>query len=147
HGGLLRGAVPFSVVVARRGRPHGGLLRGAVPSCVVVARRGSPAWRAPTGARVRVSVACLVTFRGRDSPAYRSGRELEIEPLLGDVDLDRVAGLEAALEDFLCQRVLDLLLDRPPQRTRTVHRVAARLRQPVARGAGKLELHVALREP
>jgi len=59
-------------------------------------------------------------------------------------DLDEVAGLELAGQDFLRQRVLDLLLDRTLERPRTIHRIEAGVSQFVARLVGQVDAHVAL---
>src|SRR5690606_40682893 len=56
------------------------------------------------------------------------------------------SGLEAAFQDFLRQRVLDLLLDGAFQRARAVNRVEAGLGELVARRFRQHELHVALGE-
>ena len=63
----------------------------------------------------RLTPPALFSLRERDLAAVR-------------VDLDRVARREAAGEDLLRQRVLDLLLDRALQRPRAVDRVEAGLR-------------------
>ena len=52
-----------------------------------------------------------------------------------DADFDDVTGLELALQDFLRQRVLDLLLDRALERSRAVYRVKPCLGELVARAA------------
>src|SRR5690606_40259751 len=59
---------------------------------------------------------------------------------------DRVARPELCAQDPLGQRILDLLLDRPLQRPRTIDRVVARLRQPIERRVLELEANIPVRE-
>ena len=67
--------------------------------------------------------------------------------ILGDADLDRVTRPEFALQDFLRQRVFDLLLDRPFEWPRTVHRIKAGLSEPLPGSFGQDYGHFTFREP
>src|SRR3984885_3844389 len=74
---------------------------------------------------------------------YRS-RALEYELAIRRVDLDRVAGREATLEDGHRQRVDQTLLDNSLQRPRTVGRVVAEVAEQRLRRVGQLDLDPAL---
>src|SRR5205823_9062571 len=68
----------------------------------------------------------------------------ERELAVADPDADAVARSELSLEDLLRQRILDLLLDGPLQRSRTVHRIETGLSEAVAGGIIERQVHVAL---
>src|ERR1700727_544060 len=77
-------------------------------------------------------------------------RALEYELALRRVDLDRVAGREATLEDGHRQRVDQTLLDDSLQRPRAVGRVVAEVAEQRLRRVGQLDLDPPLahaREP
>src|SRR5439155_7028760 len=61
-------------------------------------------------------------------------------------DADAVARGELSLQDLTSQRILDLLLDGPLQRSRTVHRIETGLSAAVAGGVIQRQVHVALDE-
>src|SRR5262245_41054489 len=66
--------------------------------------------------------------------------------VLGD-DADDVAGAEIAAQDTLCERILQLLLNRALQRPCPVDGIEARLREPIARRGIERKADLALREP
>src|SRR5262245_9769347 len=66
---------------------------------------------------------------GRFRLLAREGQALGLVDLPRDRDVDRVLGALAELENLFRQRVLDVALDRAPQRTRAVVRVEALLDQ------------------
>src|SRR5262245_54399206 len=68
----------------------------------------------------------------------------ESERVALDDDADHVAGTEIAAQDTLCERILQLLLDRALQRPRPVDGIEARLREAVARSGIELEADLAL---
>src|SRR5579883_2692640 len=76
------------------------------------------------------------------------GLPAKLQVPAGGVHGDRVARLEAAFEDLLRQRVLELLLDRALERAGTVDRVetdvAEQVERPVAQGQRQLALGQAL---
>src|SRR6188508_3884812 len=71
----------------------------------------------------------------------------ESERVALDDDADDVAGAEIAAQDTLCERILQLLLNRPLQRPRPVDGIETGLRKPVARSRIEDEADVALGEP
>src|SRR5258708_24236455 len=74
-------------------------------------------------------------------------RLVEQHPAATPVDVDRVLRREAAFEDALRERVLDLRLDRALERPRAVDRVEADLGELADRGVRDLEAEVHLRKP
>ena len=77
----------------------------------------------PRGTTTR---ACL---SGTESGSVHRTVELEL-PGLVDLHWDHVLRAKAPFEYRLGQRILDLALDRTFQRTRTIHRIEARRRDP-----------------
>src|SRR3954466_8586902 len=86
-----------------------------------------------------------ITRRLCSSPG--SSALLERHPAAAPIDVDRVFGREAAFEDRLGERVLELRLDGALERSRAVHRVEPPPRKLAWRGVGDLELVVHLRQP
>src|SRR5438874_7567557 len=68
----------------------------------------------------------------------------ERELAVAHTDADAVARSELSLEDLLRQRILDLLLDGPLQRSGAIHRIEAGLPEAVAGGIVEHQVHVAL---
>src|SRR3954471_14131797 len=80
--------------------------------------------------RVAARLGELLLAAGGGRALALRGRGLEVEVLfsalfLADRDLDQVLALEAAAQDLLGQRVLDVLLDRATQRASTKIRIGA----------------------
>src|SRR5262245_48566037 len=71
----------------------------------------------------------------------------ESERVALDDDADHVAGAEIAAQDTLCERILQLLLNRALQRPRPVDRIEARLREAIACGGVEHEADLPLGEP
>jgi len=67
--------------------------------------------------------------------------------ILGNADLDRVSRPELALQDLLRQRVFDLLLDRPLERPRPIHRIESSLSKLLPGRVRQDDRHLALRQP
>src|ERR1700761_5778048 len=59
---------------------------------------------------------------------------------------DRISRLEAPFEYLLCQRILQLLLDRTLQGARTIHRIETDIAQKLQRLVADLHLQLALRQ-
>src|SRR5437773_12195445 len=85
-------------------------------------------------ARATTTAAATTLFLGKSDPAA------------GGRDLDRIAGREPAGQDFLRQRIFDLLLDGSLQRPRAVDRIEARLRHLGQRRRGHVEPDLELGE-
>src|SRR5437763_5990022 len=68
----------------------------------------------------------------------------ERELAVADPDADAVARSELSLQDLLRQRILDLLLDGPLERSGAIHRIEAGLSEAVAGGIIEHQVHVAL---
>src|SRR5262245_27192732 len=68
----------------------------------------------------------------------------ESERVALDDDVDHVAGAEIAAQDTLCERILQLLLNRTLQRPRPVDGIETCLREAIARGGIEHETDLAL---
>src|SRR5262249_10087635 len=92
--------------------------------------------------------AALTPKRARQNrlPALRplGLRELQL-PAAGR-NANAISRGERALQDLLGERILDLLLDGPLERARTIHRIESGLADQVARGVIQDQVHVALDE-
>src|SRR5687767_12131776 len=71
----------------------------------------------------------------------------ESERVSLDDDADHVAGAEIAAQDTLCERILQLLLNRTLQRPRSIDGIETRLRETIARRRIEHETDLALAEP
>src|SRR5690554_1246564 len=89
----------------------------------------------------RARSQCVPAPRGRESGL------VEAQAAATRIHADAVARAEAAFEDGPRQRVLDLLLDRPLERTGAIHRVEAGLGDVRDRGVRDLQRHLQPRQP
>src|SRR5213082_1900027 len=92
--------------------------------------------------------ACAVHSIGGRIPSGAAGPALfhlgERELAVANPDADAVARSELSLEDLLRQRILDLLLDGPLERSGAIHGIEAGLSEAVAGGIIEHQVHVAL---
>ncbi len=64
---------------------------------------------------------------------YALGRVKKLQMIIRDTDLNCVTRFKISLQNLLRERILDLLLDRPFQRPRSVYRVESGVRKFVSR--------------
>src|SRR5262249_4152524 len=72
---------------------------------------------------------------------------LERKPFLTRFDLNQIAVSELALQDALSQRILNVSLDQPLERSGAVHRIISLPRQPVASIRTGLQMDLAIFQP